>query len=263
MRISEIWPKDRYVPTAETKLYFLSGILSLGDSMKVVVKLGGFVFPTEPDCRRIQAYADVMGRLSEQGYRLVVVTGGGGDARKYISVARELGASEYVCDLLGIKVSQMNAYLFISALGDHAYPAPPTSLNLLQAAFELGKIVVTGGMHPAQSTNAVAALAAEAVQADLLINATDIDGVYTSDPKRDPTAKRLATIETHELVKMVLNGSMEAGTYELFDAVAIKVVERSHMKTRIVDGRVPENIEKAVRGDPIGTLVLVSGRRGT
>jgi uridylate kinase len=229
--------------------------------LKVVVKLGGFVFPPNPDPKVIQSYADVFRKISERGDRLVVVAGGGADARKYIRLARELGASEFTCDLLGIEVSRLNARLIISALANRAYPEPPQSLSLLQEAFEIGKIVVAGGMQPAQSTNAVAALSAEAIAADLLLNATNIDGVYTSDPKKNPSAKLLDTIETVDLMKLVLSESMEAGTYELFDPVAIKVVERSGVKTRILDGREPENIEKAARGESLGTLVLASGRQ--
>ena len=232
----------------------------MGDDLKVVVKLGGFVFPSDLDPKAIRSYADTLGRVSEGGHRLIVIAGGGGDARKYIRVARGLGASEYVCDLLGIEVSRLNARLLSSALGELAYPELPTSLSLLREAFEIGKIVVAGGMQPAQSTNAVAALSAEAIGADLLVNATNVDGVYTSDPKKDPSARRLEAIETKDLLRLVLNGRMEAGTYELFDPVAIRIVERSDVKTRILDGRTPENIEKAVGGEPIGTLVIASRR---
>ncbi len=191
---------------------------------------------------------------------MIVIAGGGGDARKYIRVARELGASEYMCDLLGIGVSRLNARLLLSALGEIAYPRLPTSLSLLTDAFEIGKIVVAGGMQPAQSTNAVAALSAEAIGAELLVNATNVDGVYSSDPNMDPSARRFDTIETRELLRLVLNGRMEAGTFELFDPVAIGIVERSGMRTRILDGRIPENIEKAARGESIGTLVLATRR---
>ena len=229
--------------------------------MKLVVKLGGFVFPPNPDSKVIRSYAEVFRKMSEGGIRLVVIAGGGGDARKYIKVARELGASEFVSDLLGIEVSRLNARLLISALGDGAYPEPPGSLNLLREAFEVGKVVIAGGMQPGQSTNAVAALSAEAISADLLLNATNIDGVYTADPKKDPSAKRLDSIETGELMKLVLSESMEAGTYELFDLVAVKIVERSGVKTRILDGRDPRNIEKAARGESVGTLILTGGRR--
>lgn len=223
--------------------------------MKVVVKIGGLVFSSGLRAETISSYAEVLARLHDQGHRLVVVAGGGEEARKYIEAARELGASEFACDILGIEVSRLNARLLSAALRDRAYPDPPETIQELQIAFQSRRIIVIGGMTPGQSTNAVAALAAEAVGADLLVNATNVEGVYTSDPKKDPTAKKMDEVETEELLRLVLGDKMGAGSYELFDPVAIKIVERSKILTKIIDGRIPGNIEKAVRGEPIGTLL--------
>jgi uridylate kinase len=228
--------------------------------LKAVVKVGGLVFSDGPRAETISSYARVLARLHDEGHRLVVVAGGGEEARRYIKAARELGASEYACDILGIEVSRLNARLLMAALRDYAYPTPPETISELEIAFQNGRIIVTGGIEPGQSTNAVAALAAEAIVADLLVNATDVEGVYTSDPRKDPTAKKLDEIDTEQLLRLVISGEMGAGGYELFDPVAIKIVERSRIPTRIIDGRFPENIEKAVRGESIGTLLKSKGR---
>ena len=221
--------------------------------MKVVIKVGGLIFSNGPKADSIASYADMLTRLHDEGHRLVAVTGGGEEARRYIKVGRELGASEYTCDILGIEASRMNARLLIAALGDCAYPIPPTNIPQLQTAFQGGKIVVTGGIDPGQSTNAVAALSAEAINADMLVNATNVEGVYTSDPKEDRAAKKLDEIDTESLLRLVIEQRMVAGGYELFDPVAIKIVERSKIPTCIIDGRVKENIERAIRGERIGT----------
>lgn len=231
--------------------------------MRVAVKIGGFVFSSGPRAETIIPYARVLARLHEEGHRLVVVAGGGEEARRYIGVARKLGASEYACDILGIAASRMNSLLLIAALGDLAYPVPPDTIGEVQQASQLNKIIVVGGMQPGQSTNAVAALCAEALGADILVNATNVDGVYTADPDEDLEAKRFEEIDTGSLLSIVIRGAMGAGSYELFDPVAIKIVERSRIPTRIVDGRIPENIVKAVRGDPVGTLVKARRQAGT
>jgi uridylate kinase len=230
--------------------------------LRIAVKIGGFVFSSGLRAKTVTLYAKVLAKLHEEGHRLVVVAGGGEEARKYIEVARELGASEYACDILGISASRMNSLLLIAALQDLAYPVPPETIGEAQQAFELNKIVVMAGIQPGQSTNAVAALCAEAIGADILVNATNVDGVYTADPLRDPEAKRFQEIDTDALLSIVIRDAMGAGSYELFDPVAIKIVERSRIPTWIVDGRIPENIEKAVRGDPIGTLVKPSREVG-
>ena len=228
--------------------------------MRIVVKVGGLVFSNGLSAETISEYAKVLSKLHDEGHRLVAVAGGGEEARRYIKAARELGASEYACDILGLETARLNAMLLIAALRDDAYPVPPETIQELEVAFQSGKVVVIGGIVPGQSTNAVAALSAEAIGADLLVNATNVEGVYTSDPSKDPSAKKLNEVETEELLRIVMGGRMGAGSYELFDPVAIKVVERSRIPTRIIDGRVPENIEKAVRGEPTGTLLKATIR---
>ena len=83
-----------------------------------MLKLGGFVFDAELSGKKIGTYAKVMKEFSRKN-RLVAVTGGGSIARKYIAAARELGASEFVCDQIGIHVSRLNARIlaWISGVG--------------------------------------------------------------------------------------------------------------------------------------------------
>lgn len=227
--------------------------------MKIVIKVGGHVFASAIDPEGIKAYSKLLRKLRSEGHKIVVVMGGGGEARKYIQAAKELGGSDFTCDLLGIEVSRLNARLLIASLGEDAYPEPPRTIEDLRKAVEGGKIVVMGGLQPGQSTNAVGILAAEAMGADLFINATDVDGVYTSDPKKDPKAKKLDVVKTDELLVLTSRGKLEAGGYALFDPVAIRIVERSGIPTRIIDGRKPANIERAVRGEAVGTLVEPDG----
>ncbi|MDQ1279059.1 MAG: uridylate kinase [Thermoproteota archaeon] len=226
--------------------------------LRLVIKIGRHVFPSDLDSKIISVYAELFCKLRAEGHRIVVVTGGGGEARRYISIVRELGGSEFACDLLGIDVSRINAKLLITKLGDEAFPEPPSSLGELRKAFDGGKIIVIGGLQPGQSTNAVAALAAEAIRADLFINTTDVEGVYTANPKVDINAKKLDVIETDELLKQSLMGELHAGSYELFDPIAIKIVERSQIPTRIINGLKPENVIRVVKGEAVGTLVKPS-----
>lgn len=223
--------------------------------LKIVVKIGGYAFPSELDAAGIEPSAMLFRRLHREDHEILVVTGGGEDARKYIRAARAFGANEAYCDQIGIEVTRLNARLFISRLGGEAYPDPPTNIHELTQALATGKIVVMGGLTPGHSTDAVAALAAELMQADALIRTTDVDGVYTGDPKKDPKVKKLDVIAPDKLLKMVLSGEYWAGSYELLDPVAVKIIARSKIPTWIIDGREPANIEKIVRGKSVGTRV--------
>src|SRR3990170_4592526 len=114
----------------------------------------------------------------------VIVAGGGNIARHYITHARSSGADESTLDELGIEVSRLNAKLLIYALQNRAYPHPPTTLQEVRHAVDSGLIVIAGGLHPGQSTNGTAALIAEKIKASEFLNATDVDGIYDSDPNK-------------------------------------------------------------------------------
>jgi uridylate kinase len=185
-----------------------------------------------------------------------MVTGGGAIARKYITVARELGGSEAFCDQLGIYVSRLNARLLIAALGHVAYPEVPSTIEELRRYFAHGRIVAMGGLQPGQSTNAVAAVVAETIHAQLLVNLTDVEGVYSGDPKSDSSARKLDTVTPNQLSQILSRQPLGAGQYELMDDVAIRVVERSRLPVVIADGRDVKNLERAMAGKKVGTRIV-------
>ncbi len=93
------------------------------------------------------------------------------------------------------------------------------------------------------------------MKAELLVRLTDVNGVYTDDPKTNPNAKKIDVISVKDLLKMAISKKYWAGGYELIDPVAIKIIQRSKIPTRIVDGRDPKNLKKALGQEKIGTLV--------
>ena len=222
--------------------------------MKIVISIGGSVMISNLDPDRIQDYADSVKRLAKD-HTIYVVVGGGRIARDYISAARLLGANEVECDVIGIDMTRINARLLIAALGGHAYPEPPTQYQDAIVAAQSGKIVVMGGMIPGQTTDAVSAVLAEYVGADLLINATSVDGVYTADPNRDKNAKKLTSITPAELVEIVMKINLTAGSNSPIDPLAAKIIQRCGVKTLVIDGNDPNNINEAAAGHHNGTLV--------
>jgi uridylate kinase len=227
--------------------------------LKAVLKLGGFAFDPELSAMEIDSYATVISAFSKKN-RLVVVTGGGSVARKYIAAARQVGASEAVCDQIGICASRLNARLLVAALGSLAFPEIPNRFEDLPTFTASGLIVVMGGLQPGQSTNAVAALAAEAIHADLLVNATDVDAVYTADPHKDPNAKKLEQVTPEELERILSMEGMKAGEYPLMDPLALRIIQRSGIHAIVVDGRNPSNLEKALQGKHVGTRIVPTKR---
>ncbi|MBO3802908.1 MAG: UMP kinase [Candidatus Brockarchaeota archaeon] len=224
--------------------------------MRVVIKLGHALGAGFPEAEGVMRQCEILKQLAQLGNEVVVVVGGGKLSRDYISLARRLGASWAECDKVGIDFTRMNARLFVAALGDAAYPEVARDLGDLAKFFQSGKIVVMGGISPGQSTDAAGALAAEAVKADLFLRTLDVEGVYDADPKRDRNARKLDAIRIEDLKRLSSLGGEEAGQYELLDHVAVNILARSKIPTVFLDGREPENILKAARGERVGTRVL-------
>lgn len=222
--------------------------------MKIVVSVGGSVLAHDLSPERFEDYASALKQISKEN-TVFVVTGGGKAARDYIRTARELGADEATCDLIGIELTRLNARLLISAIGDAAYYEPPLNYKEAKNASLSGKIVVMGGVTPGQTTDAVSAVLAEYTGADLLINATSIDGVYTSDPKMNKDARKFETMTPKQLIEIVIKTEMRAGANSPVDLLAAKIIERSNIKTIVLDGEKPHNIVDAVAGKHRGTVI--------
>lgn len=222
---------------------------------KIVISLGGSVLVPSLESNNISRYVSVLGRLAEK-CRIFIVVGGGGEARRYIQVARDLGVGEAAADELGILVTRLNARLLVAGLGDAAYPRVAEDYTEAKEFAGTGKIVVMGGITPAQTTDAVSAVLAESVDADLLINATSVDGIYSADPKKDAAAVRYGHLTPQELLDIIKGCRMDAGANTVLDIVAGKVVERSKIPLLVLDGREPENLYRAIaEGTYIGTTV--------
>ena len=219
---------------------------------RIVLKLTGSLFDRSAD--EVKAVTQTILEALKEVEIPAVVTGGGEAARRYIDYARDLGADQSTLDEFGIDVSRINAKLLIVALGRSAYPYPPHTIEEAVKASSTGRVVVAGGFQPGQSTNAVAALLAERLSASLLVNATDVEGVYDKDPKKHYDAKLLREVTVAEL-RRILEGEIFAGTYELIDPIALKIIERSKIPTRIIRCSV-EAIRDALIGRDIGTLIV-------
>ena len=211
----------------------------------VVISLGGSILIPSLEKNTIRKYVPVLGEIAEH-HRLFVVVGGGGEARRYITVARNLGIDEGTSDEIGILVTRLNANLLIAALGDAAYPKVAESHAEAKKFAESKKIVVMGGITPGQTTDAVAAVLAERVGASVFINVTSVDGIYSADPKKDKKAKRYETLTPKQLLDIVGGTGLTAGSNTVLDIIAARVVERSHIPLVVLDGRDPENLSRAI-----------------
>lgn len=222
----------------------------------LVIKLSGSVFNFKTTSKSLKEYAQVLLDIQTK-VQPVVVSGGGIIARHYVSLARSLGSDESSLDEMGIEISRLNAMLLSAALGDYVYPVIPSNLEEISIACQSGKIIISGGLHPGQSTNATAALICEKIKADRFLNATDVDGIYDSDPKKNAKAKMFKEITIKKCLDLLNNESTQAGNYELMDIVAMKVIERSKIPTYVIksDPKVIRNL--IMENRQTGTKIIV------
>lgn len=224
--------------------------------MKIVFSLGGSVFaPSGVDPAYVSHVAVMLKELSSK-HQLAVVVGGGRPARERIKEAREKGVSWAECDHIGIMATRENARYLVMALGREANRTVPETVY--EAASIFGKrIVVMGGTEPGHSTDAVAALVADWVGADIFINASNVDAVYDKNPREHPDAKPLSTISIDELILLLDGVGFNAGEYPLLDPTALKVIKRSGIRSVVLDGRNVENMRAAAEGREFqGTQII-------
>ena len=222
--------------------------------MKVVFALGGsVVVPDKVDEKYVEKFAEFALELAKK-HTLAIVVGGGKTARRAIAEARKRGENEVQCDYAGIEASRYNASVVSQAMGIEPF-IPKT---LLEAKKILGTegIILMGGTEPGHSTDAVATLLAELIDADLILKVTDVDGIYDKDPQTHKNARMFKELPISQLEDMTKGLSQAAGKYELFDMLAVKILKRSGIKCIVLNGRELKNMEKAIGGKKFkGTLI--------
>ncbi len=223
--------------------------------MKVVIRIGGSVVASPPNSKLMGQYVDLLKKLKEQGHEVVAVVGGGTLARDFIRVAGEMGLSESDKDWIAIFVSRLFALLFVMRLGDLGCGTVPVSVDEAADCFKHGKVVVMGGLKPGMTTDAVAAMIAEKLKAGLLIKATDQEGVYTKDPDKFPEATKIDEISFKDLSTLLEEDKHKAGIQQILDPVAVRVLQKSRIKTVVVNGFKSTNILLVMKGKKIGTSI--------
>jgi len=213
------------------------------------------MIPDAPDVPYIKQFAAELVALAKS-YRLFVVVGGGRLARTYIQAARQLGADESSLDHVGIDATRLNARVLVAALGPSALGRVPHDFDDALEASMFHPVVVMGGTHPGHTTDAVAVMMGERARAERILILTNVDGVYTADPRVDRAAKRIDRMTASELVAITASATTEAGSTGVIDPMGCKIVQRARIATCVLHGRDFDALRAAAAGRPFkGTLV--------
>ena len=221
---------------------------------KVLSVGGSIVVPEKPDtdflCKFIAMIRNWLNEDSQR--RLILVVGGGGPARIYQNAYREIvsasdGASSdsSEADWIGIMATRMNAQLLKAALGDlcpQEVVYNPTTVDEFN-----GRILVAAGWKPGFSTDNDAVLLAERFNADTVVNLSNIEKVYTDDPRKNPDAKPIDSISWAEFRKMV-GDDWTPGKNTPFDPIASKKAQDLNLTVICAAGKNIENIRSILDG---------------
>lgn len=220
----------------------------------VVISLGGsLIVPDEVDYDYLKKFKKLILEFSKKN-KVVIVSGGGSTARKYIKVLRREGLTEDRCSLLGIKATKLNAFLVSNFLGVNKII--PDSIGGVKKDIKKRNIVVCGalGYHPKMTSDGDAAMIARALKGEL-INLTNVDGLYSKDPKKKG-AKLIPSIGLMEFYKIANKIKYKAGQHFVLDQSASKIIKESKIKTVILNGYKLGNFKRYLDGKKFkGTVI--------
>ena len=224
---------------------------------KVLSVGGSIVAPEKPDTAFLTSFsAMVRDWLSKSDdRRLILVVGGGAPARIYQNACREVysDVENNACDWIGIMATRLNAQLVKAVFGDLCKEDVVT--NPTEANEFTGKILLAAGWKPGFSTDNDAVLLAEKFSADTVVNLSNIEKVYTDDPRKNPDAKPIDSISWADFCAMV-GDEWEPGKNCPFDPIASKKAREMGLKVICAGGKNIENIRKILdEKDFVGTII--------
>ena len=230
--------------------------------MTKVLSVGGsIVVPNQPDTEFLTKFISMIKDwLSEDASRkLILVVGGGAPARvyqnAYAEIASKVGNSSATdaADWIGIMATRLNAQLVKASFGDLCQndvvynPTAPIDFK--------GRILLAAGWHPGFSTDNDAVLLAEKHNAKVVVNLSNIEKVYTDDPRKNPDAKPIDQISWKDFRKMV-GDEWTPGKNCPFDPIASKKADECGMKVICASGKDIENIRNILDDKPFtGTQI--------
>jgi uridylate kinase len=227
--------------------------------MVTVISLGGsIVAPDGVDVRFLGDFVNLIRSLLEadSNRRFIFVVGGGGPARHWQNAYREIsggGFKDDEADWIGITATRLNAQLVKAAMGELC--SQEVVINPTQVDPLTGRVLVAAGWKPGFSTDYDAVLLAERFQADAVINLSNIEKVYTADPRVDSNAKPIDQISWADFLALV-GDDWVPGKNVPFDPVASRHAAKIGLKVICAAGKNLENLKKILSGEDFtGTTI--------
>lgn len=224
----------------------------------IVISVGGsLIVPGDQiDTHFLSSLRDLIETETAHGRRFILITGGGRTARRYAEAAKEVAPLEPEdLDWLGIHATRLNAHLVRTIFRDLAHPVIVTNPDDVLDVPKTAKLIVAAGYRPGSSTDLRAVQIAERVSAKKVINLSNIDYVYTADPKTDPAATKIEDITWAEFRKLI-PAEWDPGLNSPFDPVAAREAEAKGIEVAAINGTKLVSLKSYLDGQPFtGTKI--------
>ena len=230
---------------------------------RVLLKLSGEAFADPElgygiDPVTVHRVAAEIAEAQKNGVEVAVVVGGGNIFRGVSQAARGMDPAN--ADYMGMLATVINALALRDSLENAGVPTRVQSAITMQELaepyirlrairhLEKGRVVIfaAGTGNPFFTTDTTAALRAIEINADMLLKASKVDGIYDADPELNPDASKLTELSYMDFIAQELR---------VMDTTAVTMCREHKVPIHVFDMTVPGNIVKAVNGDQIGTLV--------
>ena len=229
---------------------------------RILLKLSGESLMGEQgygiDAQRVADYAEQIKEVVASGTQVAIVIGGGNIFRGLAGAAK--GVDRVKGDQMGMLATVINSLALSSSLESHGQPAQVfTAINMFPIgehyskwkaieAMNAGKVAILAGGtgNPFFTTDTGSALRGIEVEADVMLKGTRVDGIYTADPEKDPTATKFSEITYDEIYNRGL---------KVMDLTATTLCKLNNLPIIVFDMDTKGNLKKVLAGEPIGTLV--------
>ena len=229
---------------------------------RILLKLSGESLMGEQgygiDAQRVADYAEQIKEVVASGTQVAIVIGGGNIFRGLAGAAK--GVDRVKGDQMGMLATVINSLALSSSLESHGQPAQVfTAINMFPIgehyskwkaieAMNAGKVAILAGGtgNPFFTTDTGSALRGIEVEADVMLKGTRVDGIYTADPEKDPSATKFDEISYDEILARGL---------KVMDLTATVMCKENHLPIIVFDMDTRGNLTRVMAGENIGTLV--------
>ncbi len=231
------------------------GAMSMNET--IVMSVGGsLIVPDAIDTNFLTNLKNLIETETANGRRFIIIAGGGRTARNYQDAASKVSKLDTEdLDWMGIHATRLNGHLLRTVLRDIAHPVMLTNPDEILDVPKNAKVIIASGYRPGSSTDLRAIQIASKIGARKVINLSNIDYVYTADPRKNPDAVKIENIGWSEFRKLI-PAEWDPGLSSPFDPIAAKEAERLGIEVAIING----NHESALKNyleqkEFVGTLI--------